>query len=314
MLERTQIKGMSNASIKPGFSLFELIIGLLISTILTTICFTIYQQIARSTQFVHRTITNDTKAMILRSRLQQDLLGVTPLWFTPAKYEALAKKAGGPENRDDKTEQKESKVDENGDNFFYAKNHQDGTDKGGTLDLFSFVTTSGMQMYGSESKMCVRVVYSLKKNPSSEQNFSLFRKEIEAGEFSIKAASSSEYFYEIASLVKSCSVEYGFIDKPQAKTKKEEKPEPQNQAPEKITWLNSWEAKQDKSEKAEKKPLIPKFIKMKLVFFQPNIAHEQEYEFLLTTPIDGTITYQSFTKKSHQPGEQGNQSGDQDAA
>lgn len=286
-------------NLRSGFSLFELIIGLLISTILTTICFSIYQRIARTTQFVQKITTNDTKAMILKNRLQQDFLGIAPLWFLPSTYEEMIKKTSGTENTEEKSEDsKKAKADtqktrEN--NFFYSTNNQDDT-----LNLFSFITTSSMQMYGTENKPYVRVVYSLKKIPTKENCFSLYRKELEAGEFNQQTVSSSGVFYEIASLIKKISIEYGFINNIKIQNTDEKKQEQSAEKPTEMTWLKTWEAKQEKTEGNVQKTLFPKCVKMKILFMQEKSDHEQEYEFVFIIPIDTITIYPSFTQKNYQ--------------
>ena len=291
---------MYKKSLKSGFSLLELVIGLLISTILITISFMIYQQIARSTQFTQRITTNDTKVMILKDRLQQDLLGITPLWFIPSKYDAMTKQAKtsstNEESLETDTEKKTDTTKKEDDtqkehNFFYSQNNQDGT-----LNLFSFITTSAMQTYGTPKRLCVRVVYLLKKD-ATKNIFSLLRKEIAPEEFNNTTATSSENFYEIASLIKSCSIEFGFINIITATNKDEKTPTQDANKKTEFTWLKSWHAKQETAEKHQQKPIYPKCIKMKLVFVQEKTDHEQEYELCFITPIDSITLYTSFTQK-----------------
>lgn len=292
-------KTTSTKYLTPGFTLFELIIGLFISTILTTISFAIYQQIVRSTQFVQKITTIDTKAMILKSRLEQDLLGISPLWFTQSTYEEMTKKTNEPQDTDEKSEESKTtkanlqKMKEN--NFFYSSNNQDGS-----FNLLSFITTSSMQMYGSENNPYVRVVYCLKKSSVKENSFNLYRKEIEAGEFNEQAANSSGMFYEIASLIKNISIDYGFIDNIKIKTNNENNEKDSTEEPTKIVWLKTWQVTQEKTEKATQKTIFPKCIKIKILFMQEKSNYEQEYELLFIIPIDTITSYQSFTQKNYQ--------------
>lgn len=287
------------SSLKPGFSLFELIIGFLISTILTTICFSIYQRIARTTQFVQKITTNDTKAMILQNRLQQDLRGITPLWFIPSTYEHMEKKITTDENTEKKPEDaKKAKAEAEKtreDNFFYSTNNQDES-----LNLFSFITTSSMQMYGAENNPYVRVVYSLKKMATKEDSFSLYRKELEAGEFNPQAVNSSGVFYEIASHIKKMSIEYGFVNNIKTQKNDEKKQEQSAEKETEMTWLKTWQAKQEKTESTVQKTIFPKCVKMKILFMQEKSNYEQEYEFVFTIPIDSITVYPSFTQKNYQ--------------
>lgn len=282
----------------PGFSLLELVIGLLISTILITISFTIYHQITRSTQIIQRITSTDTKIMIFKDRLQQDLLGISFLWFTPQKYETMTKKTKDEkdteENKSKDNSPTKSNNQERDNDFFYAANNQDGT-----LDLVSFITTSAMHTYGNNNKMFIRVVYCLKKDQSSEHKFLLLRKEMTAEEFNLEAARSSGTFYEIASQIKKCSIEYGFLNQITSKPKDEKNAQKSDNTAE-ISWLNAWHSKQEKTDSATHKTLLPKFIKIKIIFAQEKTAQEQEFELLFSIPIDGINLYTSFTQKNYQ--------------
>ncbi len=291
--ERRRKGRKKNPSLQPGFTLLELVIGLMISTILITMSFAIYNQIARATQTIQKITSNDTRAMILKDRLQKDFLGISLLWFTPKKYEAMTKapalqntkeeKEAEQEKKSTSDEKKKKEKSQQDDDFFYAENNQEGM-----AVLFSFITTSALQMYGAESKRFVRLVYSLKKSPSAEGRFTLFRKEMDATEFNADAANGSGIFYEIASNIKGCFLEYGFID-PMVSSNKEDKDKPAE-----TSWLKEWSGKQEKT-----KPLIPKFIKMKIIFLQEKGEHEQEYEFCFITPQDAMHPYTSFTQQNY---------------
>lgn len=301
--KRTTAKN-SRQSLKLGFSLFELIIGFLISTILTTICFSIYQRIARTTQFVQKITTNDTKAFILQNRLQQDFLGIAPLWFTPSAYEEMIKKTnaventntdqGSEEKSDDSKKTKADTEKKREDNFFYSTNNQDES-----LNLFSFITTSSLQMYGSDNNPYVRVIYALKKTAQKDGSFSLYRKELPAGEFDPQAAHTSGFFYEIASLIKKMTIEYGFISNMRIQKNDEKKQEQPVEKETEMTWLKTWQTKQEKTESNVQKTIFPKCVKIKILFMQEKSNYEQEYEFIFTIPIDSINPYTSFTQKNY---------------
>ncbi len=282
----------------PGFSILELVIGLMISTMLITISFSIYNQIVRSTQFVQRVTTTDTHAIILKDRLQKDILGIMPLWFTKKDYEESAKaKTSTQPKESEQEEQPESKenkqeTSKNKENsFFYSSNHDNNR-----LDCFSFITTNPLRMYGSsEHKPCVRVVYQLQKDIKKESQFRLFRKEIDDLEFNLEAIHNSGALYEIASNIKTFSIEFGFIDpiKTSNQTEKKETDPLQDKSIE-FTWINEWDAKK---ESAIKKPILPKFIKIKIVFTEEKGTHEQEYNFCFLVPLDTITPYATFSQR-----------------
>lgn len=283
----------------PGFSILELVIGLMISTMLITISFSIYNQIARSTQFVQRITTADTHAIILKDRLQKDILGIMPLWFTKKDYEESVKtKTSTQPKEPEQKEQHESKENKQEtsknkeNNFFYSSNHTTHN----TLDCFSFITTNPLRMYGSsEHKPCVRVVYQLQKETKKESLFRLFRKEIDELEFNTETIRNAGTFYEIASNIKTFSIEFGFIDPIKivnqiGDNKTDISPDKSTE----FTWINEWDAKK---ESAIKKPILPKFIKIKIVFTEEKGTHEQEYNFCFLVPLDTITPYATFSQR-----------------
>ncbi|MBI2353319.1 prepilin-type N-terminal cleavage/methylation domain-containing protein [Candidatus Dependentiae bacterium] len=312
-----RIKRISNN--QWGFTLLELMIGFMISTLLITVSFTIYQQIARSTQFVATIAATDTQIMILNDRLRKDILGILPLWFLKKDYEQNTKNAAGvspipklaKENKEAKeiasetheSLQAEEKIDEKemkANNFFCSMNKDDGT-----FDYVSFVTTSALQVYQSCHNPCVRVVYSLKqdgKNSYGQQKLRLLRKELTDLEFDQDKVSSPENFYEIAQNIKSFSIEYGFIDPMKSgdtKTKESLAPKQIEKAPDiiELTWLKDWV---DKKENSIQKTLFPKFIKIKIAFLQEKSDHEKEYNLCYSIFIDNITPYHSFTHSRKQ--------------
>lgn len=288
---------MKKHSLKTGFSVFEMVIGLLIGSILLTSSLLIYQNIVKSTIILQAITINDTKVMILKDRLQKDLIGISMLWFTPKKYEAMKKEkselkssAKSSENevkaqKDSLEKQKQSKQENS---YFFAEN------KDGHFHILSFVTTSALQMYGVESKLLVRVVYALKKNPASEGRFSLLRKEIEAGELQLDSLEKAGSFYELASNITHCSFEYGFMNT--IKTKQESKIEDKETE---MTWVKDWNDKKDSDQKNIQKPIVPKFIKIKITFAQEASNVEHEHNFVCTLESDSSAPYTSFTEKQY---------------
>ena len=292
-----------NKSQNQGFTLIELVVGLMIGSILLTSSLAIYQNIAKSTTIIQKITSNDTRAMILKDRFAKDLIGISMLWFTPKKYEAMKKKttssssakAKDSQNSDSENEEAENKKedtiakDEN--NFFFANNNADGT-----LDTLSFVTTSALQIYGSNNKSFVRVVYFLKKDQKLENSLSLMRKEIDPTELNKELLKNSGVFYELAGNIKHCSFEYGFINKITVVNKNEK----QNaNKPTEISWVKEWNEKMDKSQSSTQKPIAPKFIKIKITFMQQTTSAEQEYDMCFINPVDTISPYTSFTQKRY---------------
>lgn len=290
---------MNRRTFQAGFSVFEMVIGLLIGSILLTSSLAIYQNIVKSTTTLQRITTNDTKVMVLQDRLQKDLIGISMLWFTPKKYEAMnkqkneskniAKSSQGQEKTKKESSSKKPQKTGQDNSFFFAENNN------GNIRILSFVTTSALQMYGAESKLLVRAIYMLKKNSTDGHSFSLLRKEIEAGELQLESLEKAGTFYELASNIKHCSFEYGFING--MKTEEESKNE-DKQA--KMTWVKDWNDKKDPSGNSIEKPVAPKCIKIKIVFLQQESSVEHEYNFLCMLECDNIAPYTSFTEKQYE--------------
>lgn len=282
---------------KKGFTLIEVIIGMLISTLLLSAAFTVYNQITKSINIIQNITTDDTKLIILYDRLQQDFTGIAPLWFTKKQYEQ-AKKGTAKENNEEQAEQvaknKDQDIEHN--NFFYAIN------KDNNFAYFTFITTNAMQMYGSDNKRFVRVVYQLQAESNKENTYRIVRKEINkiTPQFDKKIIEDQKDFYTIASNVKKCFFEYGFIDQAKPKEKKsqaKEKPKQEDKKPAQIAWHKEWGVVREDTKTNEYKPALPQYIKMKIVFANQQDKEGKEHELYITIPINGQIKLQPFVKK-----------------
>lgn len=268
---------------KPGFSILEFVIGAMISTILITAAFTVYDSISRSSRKIQLISTEDTKIMLFYHRLQKDLTSLCPLWFTKEPYEKAKSTSSSSEKESSKpkpptqpSEQKDPNIHENG--FFYAQ-----TNKNNELEYFTFVTTEGMHVFDEPSNPLVRIVYRLIKDPQYQQNLLLQRKEIHtiSSDFKEQEIINEGKFYTLIDTILSCKIDFIFIDTP--KEKKDE------QADKEITLKNlkNWGANKETSENSdthEQQPVFPQFIKFRIKF-----ANTQEKE-----PAEHEIVFQIF--------------------
>lgn len=279
---------------QPGFSLLELVIGMAVSTILISITFTIYNQISKAAQSIQRVTSSDTKIMILQDRLQADLNGISPLWFTKEEYDKI--KAAKKDAKDSQ-EAKQSQPEAQGINFFYSENKQ-GNDK---LNYFTFPTVNAMQMYGTTNQRFVRVVYALEQDPKKENLLRLRRKEIDqiSSEFDKAAIQQSGTFYDIATNITNCTVTYEFIDQPKHKKGNgaKEKSTHETIKPAKLASVPDWGIVKEQEKKDKYKPPLPEFIKLKITFAQEQTTEEKQYELNFVIPIDATNKINSFAQK-----------------
>lgn len=275
---------------KPGFSLLEVVFGLMISSILLTATFTIYNQINKSAQIIQNITTSDTRIMVLKDRLQKDFSGLCPLWFTQDEYEKYKSLEKTPNTQ---TERKQFDENIKQNSFLYSDNHDDNS-----LNFFTFVTLNAMQMYATDSQRMVRVVYLLKKESDNPKSFRLMRAEVKnvAPDFNQNSILGSKNFYEIVSNIASCSIEYGFIDQP--KNKKGKAKSSSSEKPAELKWLQEWGVTKEKGNASGYKPTLPEFIKLQITFLE-DVNTQKKHEIYFTIPINVTTRPSSFAKKRH---------------
>lgn len=281
---------------KKGFTLIEFVISIMISSILLTAVFTIYNQIGRSINIIETITTDDTKIMIIKDRLQQDINGLSPLWFTKEEYEKIKNKDKATEPQA-KQEQHDESIKAK--NFFYAES------KNEQFYFFTFTTTNAMQLYGNDNKRFVRVVYMLKQKQNDENSFKLMRKEINnISDFDKKEILEKGSFYTIADDIKKCHFSYGFIDQPKPKQDKnsanDKKQEELPDKPAEIKWPSEWGVVPEKTKRNGYQPTLPEFVRLKITFNQKRDNDEKNHEIYFTMPMQGSVTINSFAQKRHQ--------------
>lgn len=270
-----------------GFTLFELMISMLLTTILMTAAFAIYNQVQKSSQLIEHMTNYDTKVAIFQDRLATDLAGITPLWFSADDYEKIKARSISPDKQSTKKKFNDQ-VTEN--KFFYAE-----VDQNKRFNFFTFATVNAMQMYGSNNQRFVRVVYKLVPKPGKENIFKLMRKEEESfsAEFESASIIKSGTFYTILDNLKLCNFEYGFIDQPKNNQNKKQQPD----KPSGFKWLTDWGVVIEKTKTNEYKPALPEFIKVTIKFVDP-FEKSHEYICHITNPVN-PINLVSFAQEHH---------------
>lgn len=277
-----------------GFSLFEFVVSMMISSILLTASLTIYHQISKGALRVQRITTNDTKIMIATNRLSTDLSGISPLWFTTEHYEKIKnlKKSSPTMPIKDQTPSSDplpatkQKIEKN--NFLFSQNADQN------FNILTFVTSNAMQMYGNNDQHFVRVVYKLIPTQNNEKLFKLMRKQTSnpTSSFNVEELKSGS-FYELASNITKINIEYGFIDQPKAEREKQ---------PEKkliLGWANSWGASDDMKQTSDYRPILPEIVKLKISFLQDNDRPEISYEAFIPICVSQDASLQSFAEKRY---------------
>lgn len=274
-----------NKHLKFGFTLIEVIIAMMISTMLMSAAFMIYNQINKSIIMTQKTSDIDTKLMILHDRLQQDFNGISPIWFNKQE----------PKDKNTETQTNNNKPEKH--RLFYSEN------KDNRLHFFTFATTNAMQVYGNEPKRFVRVIYYVQAEPNQEHVFRLMRKEIDnvTANLDKKVLLETGTFYVIAKNIQHCSVSFEFINQPKHKDKDQsiKNSTLQKAAQQEAAQLRStsdWGATKEQKPKGYKPPLF-NFAKLNITFINQDNDESKEHTLYFTIPIDPTITFTSLQTK-----------------
>ncbi len=271
-----------NRDIKPGFTIIEFVIGIMISSILLTASLTIYNQISKSSIKIQNITSQDLAIRILQKRISDDLMGLCPVWF---KKEDL-KDSKQAKNND----QQLPNIKNN--NYFYAQTNNE------QLDFMTFISCNTLQAYPTPEHQIARVVYILKKDDDKENFFKLQRKEETqiSNEFNIEKIKEGK-FYTVIENIKKCVVEYGFIEK--TDSQKEKIPDKEQQ----IKWVKQWTTKQqDEKEKKEKEQKdssvnMPDIIKINITLQELINKPESEHIFYSILPQSKNVSIKSLAKQ-----------------
>lgn len=279
----------------PGFSMLEIIMVMAVSTIIMTCLFEIYNQTARNMNRVQRFVFEDTQILTLKHRFEQDVAGLSAIWFKQAEVEALIAQQ----------EKKAPSKDFKKRSFYFYS-----TNKDKQFDTLTFITTNALQSYDKLFDRFVRVVYRLEADPANKDLFRLMRKEISpATEFIDEKTFNSGKFYELVGGIKTIEISYHLVDRValnkqfQADKKKkddDDTADKQEAAPI-LRVVKQWLPAESVDKSADKTSIkdvdpeeekkedlggapVPKFVEMKIVFGQTLQQQEQEYTLGFAVP------------------------------
>ncbi|MBI2775322.1 type II secretion system protein [Candidatus Dependentiae bacterium] len=253
---------------KSGFTLIELVIGMLFSGILITVLFSSFSLINRVNNFVDRIISRDVRVAIIDNQLQKDLNGAfIPLQAVPA---AEKKSTPLPGQKDAAAPKEPAKKEEKKkllENVFIGRN------KDNNLSVLSFITNNPLLIYEKEKGIVakpriVRVVYRLAADKEHPGSFILTRQEgsdLSLDAYDEKAAKQIKG-YHLGSFIKSIKAEYNAPKKQENKDQKKE-----------YSALQEWPEKEKKS---DEKPEMPQFIKIEMVLWDEAMEEEKKYSFM----------------------------------
>lgn len=261
-----------------GFSLLELVIGIMISTILMSAALTIYNQIGKGAGIVQKITMQDTKIMILKDRLSRDLAGISHRWFSEKVYSDLKKAKDSPKKSPEKASEDKKEEPKNSElkkedkkiksmHFFFSGTAENN------LDFFTFITTNPMQIYGQTKTCFSRIVYKTIAEVNNPKALRLMRKQEDKGAQDIdKEKITDGSFYELAGNISKIEIEYGFT----TPSKQEQEKNPEQKVS--FKWIKKWSSDSGFEQKKEFRPLSPEAIKLNISFFlaedKPDISHE----------------------------------------
>jgi prepilin-type N-terminal cleavage/methylation domain-containing protein len=290
---------MISNNLQKGFSILELIISIMISTILMTAALTIFQQVSSGSRKIQNVTSKDLSLMILEKRLSDDLLGLSPVWFTkenitkkPEAQNESAKTAKSSDTKKQSLEQKEPNIEKN--NFFYAQTQNN------QLDFMTFISTNTLQSFATPRLYIARIVYLLQPDPNKSGFFMLQRKEEAqiSNEINIEKIRQGT-FYTIVKNIKNCSLEYGFIDlSPEKRAKSPDKEW-------KMKWVQQW-GKEQENEKTENSdseqytPKLPDTVRIKITLQEFENGPTSEHQIYCIVPPSKEASIASITQKRKQ--------------
>lgn len=288
---------------KHGFTLIELMIGLMLSSI---VAYTLYNSFFITNTVVRKTeqvISADLIMAVLQNRLQKDVNGI----FIPVQPEPEKKDTAGDAAQKAPVQPKQNKPPiKPVEKIFHS------TQKDKNLDFLTFITNNPVQSYqdGQKGKIkpsVVRVVYRLEPTETDPETFRLMRQEsadLDLKNFDAKTAQGVRA-YQLATDIKSISAEFIYPQpkkeeskaaqsgaKPGAAApKKEEKKEP-------ITFvtLQKWDA--DKLQDGQ--PKIPEYITFTITLWDKEHKAERTNSFKYT--VEGFQAAMQPKKPKAQPG------------
>lgn len=274
---------------KPGFSVIEFLISIMISAMLMTGALTIYQQISKGMIKMESLTQSDISGIIAKNRLSQDLQGLCTLWFADDNHEHK-----GPTEKTDTSQNQSSTAKKN--SYLYAES------KDKQFFILTFITSSTLQTYLNPKYQCARVVYRLKPATNmsqagtdpQEQLFTLERKEDQtiSNSFDIEKIQEGQ-FYTVAKNILSCTIEYGFINIAPDKRKDS------LETPWTTTWVDHWGTSGSMKESSDYNPTLPDIVRVKMTVKEKTDKTSKMIEFYCILPQSKEVKFQSFAHKRH---------------
>jgi prepilin-type N-terminal cleavage/methylation domain-containing protein len=256
---------------KRGFSLIELVVALLISSLLTLSLFQLLQQTRKAVRRITNVIAIDEPFIALYNQLEKDITGMFAPNSSVEAYREKDKKEKA-EKDEKKAEKKEEKSQEKPEPKKELKPIKDVfvLDAKKEQIFWSFITTGGLQVLDSEGTIVPqpalkRVVYMLEKDPQRPDVYR-FMYRFSALNLDLNAFKGADFTpsYELISGIKRLEIELTLFEIPEkteaAPPGKKEQPAPEKKQPLKPATVKEW---QEEEIWKKYKTLIPAYVKIK---------------------------------------------------
>lgn len=304
---------------KPGYSLIELTIGILLASMLAISLFQSVKNTTHTVELADDIMDLDIRVSNFHHQFERDTIGIfMPVFAAEAsgateKKEALPqpdKQAPGIVKQDEKGIA-ESKPQKAPDKLFYSVNGDTGQ-----VTEFTFITSNPLRVYEKAANVTVkphmvRVMYRLIVDPKDETSFALVRQETD--ELDIQAvdqkAAKPVRGYTLLNNIKKMSFDFSYPVKkeqekqsaplPGGKTEQAAKPAAKAEPEiEKIESRSDWPFKTLEEAKEKKVPEIPQFITAKFELW--DATRKSFREFTLNYPIASFTLLEKKKKKQAQ--------------
>ena len=274
----------------PGFSLIELIVGLLIMSIFSILLYSVYSQTVRSTKSIQS--INDYTLLIpkIYNQIEKDIFALfipEQIWHELEKKNLPStepKKNQSNQNKKSSVDQEEQLKSIVPTDIFYS----DTQDK--NLNIISFISTHSLVHYTTSVPYLTRIVYTLEPHSDNKNLFRLIRYELAdltkefkyLGKTNNKKTIDSHY---LLSHIKNLSLKF-LIPK---KSNSEIKPE-QKKYQESSTW-------KIKTENNNIKKLIPEYILFEGSLLDPLSNKEFSINWEFKIPVFDSVAQKLNAKK-----------------
>lgn len=303
---------------KPGYSLIELTIGILLASMLAISLFQSVKNSTHTVELADDIMDLDVRVSNFHHQFERDTIGIFMPMFAVEAPKDIQKneKAGqlpeqGATALNSNPKNTEAKPQKAPDKLFYSVNNDTGQ-----VSEFTFITSNPLRVYEKAANVTVkprmvRVMYRLMVDPKDETLFTLVRQETD--ELDIQAvdpkAAKPVRGYTLLNNIKKMSLDFSYPVKkeqekqtaplpganPEQAIKPAAKAEPEI---EKIESRSDWPFKTIEEAKEKKVPELPQFITAKFELW--DAARKSFREFSLNYPI-ASFTLLEKKKKKQAP-------------